>query len=114
MAAQTLEGVIRVDETDELGYYEVYIGDREVAAWAKEVAGSFGSQVKAVLMIEDQVYLEAQGKLSAWEGDPGYSSWTPGNGPSVDVWEDAKDHDIIQRLERNEGHNAVLSLEVIG
>lgn len=25
-AAQTLEGIIRADEADDLGYYEVYIG----------------------------------------------------------------------------------------
>lgn len=118
MAAETLEGIIRADEADELGYYEVYIGDKNVATWAADVTGySLGGggrpQVKAILMIEDQVYLEAQGSLCAWEGEPGYSSWTPGGGPSVDVWDDAKDHDIIAKLESNTGHNAVLSLEVI-
>lgn len=114
MSAQVLEGVIRVDDEDELGYYEIWLGDVSVAAWANEtVPWGRDRKVKAILMVEDRVCLEAQGQLSASEGEGGYSSWTPGSGPSVYLWDDSKMHDITEKLKANEGYNAALSLEAI-
>lgn len=114
MSAKTLEGVITV-ERGELGYSEVYLGGVSVAAWAAETI-PYGADyerppVKAVLMIEDAVCVAAQGALTAFEGEYGYSSWTPGSGPSVDVWDDAKFTSIIDKLEEHETRNAALSLE---
>jgi hypothetical protein len=114
--AQVLEGRIRVDDEDDLGYYEIWLGDISVAAWASEAIPwdrNNDRKVKAILMVEDRMCLEAQGQLSASEGEGGYSSWTPGSGPSVYVWDDSKLHDITEKLKANEGYNAALSLEAI-
>jgi hypothetical protein len=116
MSAQVLEGAIRAEDANELGYYEVYIGDTNVAEWVGEVVPyvDIGERkAKAVLMIEDKVYLEAQGRLFSRKSEMGYSSLTPGCGPLVEVWEDPKYADIIEALERHYGCNAALSLEAI-
>lgn len=113
--AETLEGIIEVEDIGN-GGSEINLGGDSVADWANRVADSHRGEVKAVVMIEDRKYLEAQGLLTAYAGDCGYSSWTPGSGPSVYVYSDAHPatfSSVTERLEANRGCNAVVSLELI-
>lgn len=111
--AAVLEGTIEVSAEDDLGHYEIYIAGQSVAEWATKIVPYDESErkVKAVLMIEDQVCVEAQGWLTSEEGEYGYSSMTPGHGPMVWVFDGETIHEIADKLRQNSGCNAALSLE---
>lgn len=112
----TLEGHIEISEEDN-GYYEINMGGVNVAEWATDkifpwIDGK-PPNVKAVLMIEDTKFINAQGAINIRQSHYGYSSWTPGTGPLVYIWDSSKMHDITDALEANPGRNAILSLEIV-
>lgn len=116
MSAVTLEGTVVIDRGG-LGFSDIRIGETSVVEWCNDVI-PFGTNaeprtVKAILMAEDKVYLEAIGALTAAEGEEGYSSLTPGSGPSVYVWDEASFNDFTVILEDHEGRVVCLSLEAM-
>jgi hypothetical protein len=110
------EGRVEVTTESELGYYQIFIGDRDFGAEVDAARGwrTVGGRVVVWVQGEEEPIVDAEGNIYAYEGEEGYSSWTPGCGPDVTVYDVASGStavDVTDKLEGLDGRTVAVLVE---